>query len=91
MATDKELALRMLEAIENLYIENAILKTMLDRASGPAWKRSFTAILANPDPGAVAQLRSRFDPLRAVIQQDRGLEQAIQEFLRVVPPKKDVN
>ena len=88
---NKELATRLLDMVQNLYIENLVLRRMLDRSRIPDWRHSLAMILAHPDPESLAQLRSRFDPLRALIQRDTHLEQVLQEFLQVAPAKKDVN
>jgi restriction endonuclease S subunit len=63
---------------------------MLNR-SFPDWKQAFKQIVANPDQQVLAEILSRFDPLRAAIEEDQNLERALQEFLRVVPTNKDVN
>ena len=94
MATDQELALKMLDAIEDMYLENNALRAMLATyqkhlpSLGP-WQRLLADLKA--EPGMASNTRLVFAPLRKRIQEDQNLTGAIGEFLRVVPPKKDVN
>ena len=99
MATDKELTLRMVDALEELIIENHAL-----RASLKALQRRLRPWLRIPDsqldslieqarshPQAGGDVRQQFAQLRDHIRQSADLSDAIQEFLRIVPAKKDVN
>jgi hypothetical protein len=47
--------------------------------------------LAHPNPESLAKMQAQFEPVRARIRDQQNLEQVLQEFLQVVPPKKDVN
>jgi hypothetical protein len=88
MATDKELALQMLNAIEDIFLENAVLKSALVGK----WD-AMDKVLAEAKADAPTRDRVRkiFAPAREKIQQAADLSEAIGEFLRVFPSKKDVN
>ena len=91
---DKAFALRIVDAVEKLYIENLALKGILEtnRASLPPQSQIDLIIAeAKAHPQIAGTIHQQFEPLRARIREDIGLEQAIQELLRVVPPSKDVN
>ena len=94
MPTDKELALALVEAIESLFIETmayrALLRSLKHRL--PPEQQMMGLIEQAKNSRAIQdEVRKQFAPLRERILQDRGLSDAIQEFLRVVPAKKDVN
>ena len=84
----------MLDAIEQLYIENLAYKTLFEMFGNrlPSSMQVKDLIeQAKRRPELVAKVRREFQPLRERIQNEGDLAQVIQEFLRVVPPKKDMN
>ncbi len=94
MATDKELAIRLLDALEELWIERrayrSLFKTLRHRLP-PQMQMDQLIAEAKKHPDIRAQVHEQFAPLRDRIQQSADLSNLIEEFLRVVPAKKDVN
>jgi DnaJ-domain-containing protein 1 len=43
------------------------------------------------DPRAQQEVRQRYAPVRRKLQDDSSLEEALQQFLQITPPPKDVN
>jgi|HubBroStandDraft_3_1064219.scaffolds.fasta_scaffold678196_3 uncharacterized protein (DUF2267 family) len=91
---DKDFALRIIDAIEALQIENkalkAIFKTLRSRLPPQAQIEELIA-QAKLDPRIGGIVHEQFAPLRARIREESDLQQALQEFLKAFPPKKDVN
>jgi hypothetical protein len=86
---DKPLAEQMLDFIEQMYLENTFLKAVY-RSKG--WKNMEKVLQeARTDPVMAPKVQAIFGPLRDRIREQASLEQVMQEFLRVVPAKKDVN
>ncbi|MFI5109003.1 MAG: hypothetical protein ACHP78_09170 [Terriglobales bacterium] len=91
---DKQLIERLLDAIELLTIENwayQSLFTVLKRRMPPEsqWKAMLEQ--AKTSPEVRGKIQQQLAPVRERIRQSVDLTDAIQEFLRVVPAKKDVN
>jgi hypothetical protein len=89
MPTDKDLVIRLLNAVEDLYLENTLLRVVYRQRGWHSMDKVLAEMKA--DPEATALVRSKFAQLRLRIQQDTHLSDVIQEFLRVVPATKDVN
>ena len=91
---DKELALRLLDALESVYIENLARKTIMKNFASrfpPQYQVEELIDEAKKDPQVAGVVHEQFAPVRARIQEHASLEKVFQEFLRVVPAKKDVN
>jgi len=86
---DKELANRLLDAVEKLYLENLVFRAALQKGRWAAMDKVLAE--AQADPELTVRVQKQFAPVRERIRQDSDLEQVIQEFLQAVPPKKDVN
>ncbi len=86
---DKDLATRLLDAIEVLIIENMAMRKLLKDSKHPSFERVLE--FGRNDPAVRARIAKLFDPLRAQIRDDANLESVLQEFLRVVPTSKSVN
>jgi hypothetical protein len=91
---DKDLATRLLDALEAVYTENVALKGIMKafrRDLPPQYRIDQLLARAKGDPLVGGRIHEQFEPLRARIREDATLEQVLQEFLRVVPAKKDLN
>ena len=91
---DKDIAIRLLDALESVYTENVALKGIMKsfRSSLPPQSQIDELVAeAKRDPKVAGVVHEQFEPLRARIAEDATLGQVLQEFLRVVPAKKDVN
>lgn len=91
---DKSLALRLVDTIEKLYIENLGYKAIIqtNRAHLPTQSQiDWILEQGKTDPRIADTIRQQFEPIRIRIREDAGLEQAIQGLLQVVQPNKDVN
>jgi hypothetical protein len=91
---DKDLATRLLDALEAVYTENVALKGIMKafrRDLPPQYQIDQLLARAKGDPLVGGRIHEQFEPLRARIREDATLEQVLQEFLRVVPAKKDLN
>lgn len=84
----------MVAAIEELYIENAayraLFETLKSRMPPQAQVESLLQ-QAKQNPQIRARVLAPLAPLRQRIQEQSDLADVIQEFLRVAPPKKDLN
>jgi hypothetical protein len=89
MPTDKELSIRLLAAIENLFLENMILKDVLQEKGWDGMDRVLTEAKASSK--VMDHVRIIFAPIRSRIRGDTELAQVIQDFLQVVPGHKNVN
>lgn len=89
MAIDKNLANRLLDAVESLYLENQIMKLVLAKKGWVEMEKFLSD--AKSDPQAQALVRHQFAPVRKLIESDSDLAKAIQEFLRVLPIDKKAN
>jgi hypothetical protein len=94
VAADKELALRMLDVLEELEAENrayrALLKALGSGRPVPPAKQ-IHQLLAEAKAAIRDRVHQEFAPLRDRLQQSEHLSDSIQELLRVLPAKKDVN
>ena len=94
MSKTKDLAIKLAGAIESLYLQNITLQAMLmmysRRYPGVGdWKRLFADL--QTEKQFVDRIHEQFAPLRQQISEDRDLAEVLEQFLRVSPPKADVN
>jgi hypothetical protein len=89
MPTDKELSIRLLAAIEDLYLENMILKDALPEEGRDAMNDVLTE--AKVSHKMIDHVRIIFASIRSRIQGDTELAKVIQDLLQVVPGDKNVN
>jgi hypothetical protein len=90
---DKRLAIRMLDLIEKLNIENLALRALLltlYRNKNKSVMESLLNEALNNKEGRDA-VHATWLPVRKSIESDANLEQAIQQFLQIVPPAKGAN
>jgi 1,2-phenylacetyl-CoA epoxidase catalytic subunit len=86
---EKDLALRLLDAIEQMFIENIVMKDVLQRKGWKVMDQYLADATADPEMQAIAH--KKFSEVRSHIQQSRDLSDAIQGFLQVIPANKDEN
>ena len=90
---NKELALLMLDALEELTIENLTLRSILLQANRNATEEKTDVMLAGArqNPKVRDTVRAQWLPLRRVLEEDSALEEALKQFRKIVPPPKGVN
>ena len=94
MTIEKDLAIRLVDTIEALYLENLVLRATLmmyqkySPQLGP-WEKLVEDGKTNQ--GAISQIQSTFSPVRRRIAEDSGLAEAIEQFLKVAPPSTEMN
>lgn len=87
---------QLIDIIEKVLIENRALRALvvaLRVRVGMPPQAQMDAMIASAKktPEILESVRQQVAPLRDRISSERGLEQAIEEFLRVQPAKKDEN
>ena len=89
-----QLPAQLIDIIEKLLIEvramRSLLRVLKSRMPPQAQVDSMIA-QAKQNPQILESVRQQVAPLRDRIPSGHDLEQVMQEFLRVVPAKKDVN
>lgn len=90
---DKKLALLMLDALEEMTIENSTLRAILLQANRYATPTKIDAMVkeAQSRPKIRAIVRTQWLELRQRLEDDSSMADALQKFLQIVPPTKDVN
>jgi hypothetical protein len=91
---DKEFLLALVDKVESLHFENTVLWIYVrkyQRGLPPEHEIREIIDAAKADPAIATRVREQFEPVRARIRANETLEQVLQEFLRVVPPQKDMN
>jgi hypothetical protein len=89
MSTDKSLAIRLLDAFEYYFFENACLRLILQQRHVPGWERALGKLMS--DDELSASLRGRFSSIRAACAAEGSEAEALQQLLAVFPPNKDLN
>ena len=80
MKTDKELAMQLVDSLEEYYLRNTLLETILDARKVPGWRQQFEEVL--PLPEARASARRRYQPVRDRILEAPDLSTAVREMLK---------
>lgn len=90
---DKKLALLMLDALEEMTVENLTLKAILLEANRNATRTKIDAMVkeAQSRPVVRGAVRAQWLPLRQRLEDDSNLAEALDKFLQLAPPTKDVN
>ena len=91
-AADKDLANRLLDALEGEHTENVALKWIIRYFRSdlpPQYQIDQLLARAKGDPLVGGHIHQQFAPIRARILEDANLKQMLQEVSRVIPPKKD--
>ena len=79
MQTDKELALELADALEDMYYREIIYEAILNTLSGPDWKKHFERELGNQDHRK--EIHEYFSPLREQVLNAPDLTSAVREML----------
>jgi hypothetical protein len=88
---DNRLALRMLDLIEKLNVENLALQAVVRVLHGKSAQIQSQLEQMKADPAARDTVHTQWLPLRQRLESDSNLEEAMQQFLKIVPPVKGVN
>ena len=94
MAIDKDLAHRLVDRLEQLYLENSALRAILMvyqkqlPSTGP-WERLLDK--AKTDEALVSHIQGTFAPIRQRFAEDIDLAEAIAKLLKVVPFNSTLN
>ena len=83
MKTDKELAMQLVDCLEENYLRYTLLETILDEAKVPRWRQTFEELF--PLPKARATARRRFQPVRDRILDAPDLKTVMREMLNDSP------
>jgi hypothetical protein len=83
MKTDKELAMQLVDSLEENYLRYTLLETILDVAKVPGWRQIFEEVF--PLPEAWASVRRRYQPVRDRILDAPDLTTAMREMLKDTP------
>ena len=91
LGMENELALRMLDAVERLAIENGALKAIFKAYPEHSipWEQHLSEAMG--DPLACSNIRQQLAPLRSQIQSSPDLSEAIRRLLSIFPANKQVN
>lgn len=89
MSTEKSSAVRLLNAFEYYYFENACLRLILQQRRVSGWEKRLAELVS--DETLSQPVRDRFSSLRASCDEEGSEEQALQQLLKVFPPNKDWN
>ena len=83
----------MLDALEEMTIENSTLRAILLQANRYATPTKIDAMVkeAQSRPKIRAIVRTQWLELRQRLEDDSSMADALQKFLQIVPPTKDVN
>jgi hypothetical protein len=76
------LALRLVDQLEEYYLRNTLLETILDSAKVPGWRQMFEEVF--PLPAARETARRAFRPVRDRILDAPDLTTALRELLRTI-------
>jgi hypothetical protein len=83
MKTDKEIALQLLDCLEEYYLRYTLLETMLDAHKVPGWRQQFEEVF--PFQPARDSVRRRFQPIRDRILGAPDLSTAVRNLLEAIP------
>ena len=92
MATDKQLAIQILDTLERVVLENRTLKAILEAYKDQhriPWREHLATAMADRD--ATDATRQQFSELRNQVQSDLDMAEALQRLLTIFPPNKDEN
>jgi hypothetical protein len=86
---NSSLAVRLLNAFEHFYRENAGLRMILTDHRVPGWERRLQELMDDPKPAAF--VRDQFSEVRSALIERGDPARALQALLKVFPPNKDLN
>ena len=83
METDKELAMQLVDSLEEYYRRWTLMKTLLDSSNVRGWRRVFDELL--PDPEMKERVQRIFQPVRDRVLDAPDLSTAVRQTLRDIP------
>ena len=83
MKTDKELAMQLVDSLEEYYRRWTLMETILDSSNVRGWRRIFDELL--PAPEIKERAHNVFQPVRDRILDAPDLSTAVRETLREIP------
>ena len=84
LLSDKELALQLIQLMEDLMVQNSLLIVML-RRSDPRWQPKFQKLLADNQSAARQELRGRLDQARTRILEAPDLSAVVEQLVKDIP------
>jgi hypothetical protein len=81
--TDKDIAMRVVDQLEEYYLRCTLLETILDASKVPGWRQMFAEVF--PSPEARASVKRQFEPVRERILDAPDLTTAVREMLGGLP------
>jgi hypothetical protein len=90
-ATDRDLANRLLDALEGVHTENVALQWIMKyfrKDLPPQYQIDQLLARAKGDPLVGGHIHQQFAPIRARILEDANLEQVLREVLRVIRQRR---
>ena len=92
MPDDKQIIALLLDVLEDVFIDRAVLMTMVmtyrDRLPQIGdWEQDFQKVKAEGSP----DVKKRFAALREAVARSQNLEQALKQFLEGTSPKGPVH
>lgn len=88
-AADRDLNLKLLRALEQMYFERSILESLLVGAKVPGWKAMYEQMLV--DTSFREPVHELFRPAFEQVQREVSAEQAIRELLVALPQRGKPN
>jgi hypothetical protein len=90
---DKKLVLLMLDALEEMTVENLALRAILLQANRNATPTKIDVMVkeAQSQPAIRGTVRAQWLPLRQRLEDDSNLAEALNKFLQIATPTKNVN
>ena len=79
--TDKELALQLIDLMEDLMVQNSLLIVMLQRRD-PDWRRKYEKVLAQNQDAARKAIRPRLERAKTRILEAPDLSSVAEQLLK---------
>jgi hypothetical protein len=83
MKTDKELAMKLVDSLEDYYLRWTLMQTILDSSNVRGWRKLFDQLFS--DREARERVHRLFQPARDRIWDAPDLSEAVREMLKDVP------
>jgi hypothetical protein len=82
--TDKELSLQLLRLIEDLMVQNSLLRIMLQRRD-PDWHQKYQKVLAQNEAEARKVIRPYLDRAEKRVLEAPDLSSVVEQLLKDIP------
>jgi hypothetical protein len=83
MKTDKDLAIKLIDCIEDYYLRWTLMQTILDTSNVRGWRKDFDRLIS--DQEAREHVHRMFQPARDRIWDAPDLSEAVREMLKDIP------